>query len=174
MSREYFVKKFIAGTAAASAKMNWWHRHSSATSAYLQASNGHSCPPEHAAIRDAARKSCGEWDVIVGANQGLMAEHSILELDFVDAALANPFNQGRQAAITEDLLQNAKKMTLLLGSKNPEFPVNHFRELLLEHVKLFVEAVRWYATPDDRKYAACEERRMRNTLSLAAFSTEWL
>lgn len=173
MSKDYFVSKFMAGTSG-SQRMNWWHRHAAGSSAYLQKWSTPESVVDRKILTDTMKKSCQEWSALVCPKDVLMLEHAMLEFALVDATMSIDFNRNRLMAITDFMSQNAAKQADFFGSKIHEFPVNQFRDLMLEHVKLFVESVRWYATPDDKKYAACEERRMRNTLALASFSTEWL
>lgn len=179
MGREYFVTKFMAGTAEASLKMKWWHRHSSGASVYMQRwGSGRTVQgvSEREIIKSSVEKGCSEWSSMVckGHKNSLMGEHAGLELATIDAIMEKNFDREKLLTITEFMGENVSKQTEFFGKNIPNFPVNRFRDLLLDHVKLFVESVRWFATPDDRKYAFCEERRMQNTLALAAFSTEWL
>lgn len=179
MGKEYFVTKFMAGTAEASPKMRWWLRHGSCASVYLQRCDSGRMVQgvsEKQILRATMEKSCAEWSCMVcrDPKNDLMAEHAGLELATIDAITEKDFDRNKLLTITEFMSENVSKQAEFFGKKIPEFPVNRFRDLFLEHVKLFVESVRWFSTPDDRRYASCEDRRMQNTLALAAFSTEWL
>jgi hypothetical protein len=176
VGKEYFVTKFMAGTSDASPKMQWWLRHGSCVSLYLQRGGvrGLGGTPMHDRIKVENTKNCASWCTLVKSHDMLMTEHLGLEMALIDATLAATFNRDEILAITDFMTENVTKQAASFAAKIQDFPVNRFRDLLLQHVKLFVESVRWYATPDDRKYAACEERRLENTLSLASFSTEWL
>ncbi len=174
MGREYFVTKLMAGSVQGSPKMNWWLQHSACTAHYLQ---------QYPALRVEDRKTArilaerhgASWSQLIGLRGNpIMEEHTKLELAMIESTFANPFDKAEMFAIADFMSENVLQQTRFLGAVNPEFPANRWKELLLEHVKLFVASVRFFATPDDRKYASCVERCQENTLALAAFSTEWL
>ena len=181
MSKELFVTNFLAGRAEASRKMTWWLRHSSCTSLYLQkwrSRKKQDGVPERDRIRATVEKDCSEWNSLVyhSHQYPFMMEHASLELALVDAAMNGTMENGRSRllSVSDFLRENVEKQIKHHEFMDKEFPVSTWKELLFAHVKLFTESIRWYITPDSRKFVECEERRMGNTLALAAFSTEWL
>jgi len=174
MGREYFVTKFMAGSVLGSPKMRWWHQHGVCTANYLQRYPSLQIE-ERKAARAYAEVHGADWAKLIGARGNpAMEEHTQLELAMIESTFSDPFDRSEMFAIADFLSENVLKQVSFLVSRNREFPAQRWKELLLEHVKLFVESVRHYATPDDRKYALCMDRRQDNTLALAAFSTEWL
>lgn len=181
MSRELFATNFISGKAEGSQKMRWWLRHGAATALYVQkwkARKKQDGTSERDQIRALVEKSCSEWNGLVyhSHHYPFMTEHAALEMALVDAAMGpdTSSGKGQLLSISDFLLENVEKQIQHHRSRSPEFPTGRWKDLLFEHVKLFTESIRWYITPDQRQYAECEERRMENTLALAAFSTEWL
>lgn len=176
MGREYFVTKLMNGGVSGSPKMNWWMRHGSCVSLYLQRWDSERLVEgkrERDVLKCSMDKHSVEWSPRNSAASALMREHVMLELGMVDTALPANFDERNLEAVTTFLCENVVKQAALFGEEIQDFPVNRFKCLFVEHVKLFIESVRWHTTPNDRKYAACEERRLANTLELAAFSTEW-
>lgn len=181
MSKELFVTNFVSGKADASQKMRWWLRHSAATSLYLQ--KWRSRKKEDGVLeREKARalleKGCSEWNGLVYKSHRypFMCEHSALEMAMVDLAMGPEFpgTVGEITRISELLMENSDKQIAHHKFVDADFPVIRWKDLLFEHVRLFTESIRWYITPDLKKYAQCEEQRTQNTILLAAFSTEWL
>lgn len=181
MSKELFVTNFISGKASGSQKMRWWLRHGSATALYLQkwrSKKKQDGISERDQVRTVVEKSCSEWNGLVyhSHQYPFMSEHAALEMALVDAAMSADVDYGktRLMSISDFLMENIDKQIRHHHFISPEFPISRWRDLLLEHVQLFTQSIRWYITPDQQKYAECEERRMANTLALAVFSTEWL
>jgi hypothetical protein len=180
MDKDLFVTNFIAGKIEGSQKMRWWLRHSAYTSCYVQrwrSRKRQEGVPERDFVRGLIKKSCVEWNGMVYHSQQhpYMTEHADLEMALVDAAMGP--DQERAGAevkiISEFLSANVEKQVGHHKFMNSEFPEGTWHDLLRLHVKLFTESIRWYITPDSRQYAECEQRRIGNTLALAAFSTEW-
>lgn len=181
MSKELFVTNFISGKAEGSQKMRWWLQHGAATSLFVQkwrSKKKNDGILERDQIRAVVQKSCSEWNALVyhSHKYPFMAEHAALEMALVDAAMGSDTERGKGQllSISEFLMENVEKQIRHHRFDNSEFPIGTWKDLLLGHVKLFTESIRWYITSDPHRYAECEERRMRNTLALAAFSTEWL
>lgn len=181
MSKELFVTNFISGKAEGSKKMRWWLRHLAATSLYLQKWRSRKKEDgvvERERVRAVVEKGCSEWNGMVYHTQRypLMCEHSALEMAMVDLAMG-PELPGTVDEITRTsdlLMENVDRQIAHHKFMDKEFPAIRWKDLLFEHVRLFAESIRWYITPDMKKYLECEERRTQNTILLAAFSTEWL
>lgn len=180
MDKNLFVHNFISGKAEGSHKMRWWLRHSAYTSLYVQrwrSRKKQEGMPERDYVRALMSKSCVEWNGMVYHSQQypFMTEHNQLEMSLVDAAMGQ--DQERASlevkAISGFLWENVERQINHHKFVDSEFPIGTWKDLLCRHVKLFTESIRWYITPDPRKYAECEDRRIENTLALAAFSTEW-
>lgn len=182
LSKESFAANFIAGKVEGSLKMRWWLRHGHATSLYVQkwaSKKTMGGKGERASIRSSVEKSCMDWGSLVYQSQKVdcMTEHADLEMALVDASLGMPDGSEdttRLRAISALLNKNIRDQIEQHEFQIKDFPSNRFKDLMFEHVKLFTESVRWFVTPDERQYASTEELRLKNTLALAAFSTEWM
>lgn len=181
MSKESFVANLISGRGDASQKMRWWLKHGSAMSLYIQkwaSKKKIDGRLERAAIRAKIGQGCLDWGTLVYHDQKtpLMTEHAQLELAMIDEALGLPEGEDPREllSISEFMMENVDKQVLHHQFNIKEFPADRFRDLLLGHMRLFTESVRWFVTPDMNRYASCEEQRMANAVALAAFSTEWL
>lgn len=180
MSKELFVTNFVSGKAEASQKMRWWLRHSGTTALYLQKWGSRKRDGgilEREKVRGVIEKGCTEWNGLVYHSQRypFMCEHAALEMRMVDLAMGPelPETPGKITKISELLIGNVDRQIEHHTFVNREFPVTRWKDLFFEHVRLFTESIRWYITPDLKKYAQCEEQRTKNTILLAAFSTEW-
>jgi hypothetical protein len=182
MSREYFATKFVSGKAEGSQKMRWWLRHSCSVGSYLRNWDSKRLlggESERKSIAKLLQKSCVDWNGMVYRSQKvhLMTEHVGLEMLMVDKVMSVVQEKSHSKCVlpvADLLIENVAKQAEHHKFQTQDFPVNQWRELMLNHVRLFTESVRWFVTPDDQRYASCEERRMENTVALAAFSTEWL
>ncbi len=180
MNGDLFVTNFVSGRVEGSQKMRWWLRHSAFTSCYVQkwrSKKRQEGVSEKELVKGLIKKSCVEWNGMVYHSQQhpFMVEHAELEMALVDAAMGSDQDRAGSEvkAISEFLSENVEKQISHHKFVNSEFPEGAWKDLLRMHVKLFTESIRWYITPDPRRYAECEDRRLGNTLALAAFSTEW-
>lgn len=174
MSKEYLATKLMSGKSDASLKTQWWPRHSRGIARYLSLSGEGGSEAGIKSIREMLLSGCKDWELTVlrSSKPGLMAEHSILEVELVNAAMKDdvPLIRG----IGERLLENVRRQTELHAAKGDNFPVKTWHELLQRHVGLFIESVQHHIKNDDRNFEECERRRQVNTLALASFTAEWL
>lgn len=162
--------------------MRWWLRHSCSVGSYLRNWDSKRLldgDVERKSIEKLIKKSCVDWNGMVYRSQkiSLMQEHAYLEMLMVDKVMAvvqDKLDSTCVKPVADLLIENVGHQAEHHKFDIQHFPVNQWKELMLNHVRLFTESVRWFVKPDDRHYASCEERRMENTLALAAFSTEWL
>lgn len=175
MTRKYdFSSALMSGKADASAKTRWWPRHSRGMSRYVALSP----EGEGASLRSAREllmMGATEWEVSIcrSSHPSLMTDHAAFEIALIDGGMRKDVVAMETAG--QRLLENAKAQVEFYSAKAvEEFPVGTFYGLLVEHVKLFTEAAHYHLAREERKFLDCEERRERNTLSLAAFTAEWL
>lgn len=172
MSREYLVTRLLSGKNEAPGRTRWWPRHSGITSRYLQAAiQGEQ--KTLVATRDLAIASATEWECLAHRTKnGLMAEHALLELELVDAALRTDVDGIN--IIGEHLTRNARIQTEALRAKIDGFPADHFLALFAAHITLFIDSVESKMVGDDIFFDKSEEKRRANTIALAGLSTEWI
>jgi hypothetical protein len=180
MSEELFVTNLVSGKAEASQKMRWWLRHSGTTSLYLQKWRSRKKEDgvlEREKARTMLEKGCAEWNGMVYKTQRypFMCEHAALEMMMVDLAMGpeDDATAGKVTRVFDRLMENVDKQIAHHRFVDKEFPTVRWKDLLFDHARLFTESIRWYITPDKKRYAQCEESRTKNTILLAAFSTEW-
>ncbi len=169
MANEYFVTKLMAGHAHAPRRIQWWVDHSNLSMGYLSSKGGAGIAAK--AIFDRGAVCAVEWDGLIHA-EGLMAEHAGLEHAMVDAAFNQNLDRESLVVISEFMTENVEKQ-VNLSMKIQDFPSHAWRMLLLDHVRIFVETVRWQIIRDQKRIQGCQERWRGNALSLSAFSAEW-
>jgi hypothetical protein len=175
MTRKYdFSSALMSGKADASAKTRWWPRHSRAMSRYVTMSpEGDGAALK--SVRELLMMGATEWEVSIcrSSHPSLMTDHAAFEIALIDAGMRKDVTA--MEASGQRLLENAKAQVEFYTAKAVEtFPAGTFYGLLVGHVKLFMEAAHYHMAREERKFQDCEERRERNTLSLAAFTAEWL
>lgn len=174
MTRKYdFVTKLMNGNSEALAKTRWWPRHSRSMARYMALATGKDAAAGKS-VRELLMTGASEWEVTVcrPGNPLLMTEHSALEITLVDASLRKDVKAMEQVGLK--LMANAKAQTEAYARKIPDFPQPLWYSLLLGHVTLFTEAIRYHMSGDGRNFDECEKRRQDNTLALARVTTEWL
>lgn len=169
MAHEYFVTKLMAGHAHAPRRMQWWVDHANLSLAYLGSRGGANVGAK--VILDRGAACAVEWDGLLHTD-GAMSEHAGLEHAMVDAAMNDGLDRESLVSISEFMTENVEKQ-VELSRKIQDFPAHAWRTLLLEHVRIFVEMVRWQIVRDQKKIQGCQERWRGNALSLSAFSAEW-
>lgn len=172
MSKEYLVTRLLSGKDESSQRTRWWPRHSKVVSRYLLSATG-GMEASLPAIREIVATTSNEWECMAHRSKnGLMAEHSMLEIELVDAALRSDI--ATIDKIGEKLTRNARHQMEAFKASIENFPGDHFQAILSQHISLFIDAVEARMTEDEKSYAASEEKRRNNTIALAVFSTEWL
>lgn len=174
-----FADNLISGSIRVTPRMSWWIRHGTDMSRYIQKwrSKRKVCgKTDRDMVRETMIRGAVEWNDLVYRTQKppLMTEHVELELALVDRALGLVEATREMERISDFLMENIERQAAHCELRVEGFPTLRWKELLCEHVKLFAESLRWFATPSEREYAACEERRAANSLALSTFSTEWL
>src|SRR5262245_51692821 len=173
MSKEYLATKLISGRAEASLKTQWWPRHSRLMARYLTLSLGGGGAAQKS-VQELLISGCKDWEVTVlrSSKPGFMEEHAGYEIELVGAVVKGDLQAIER--IGGLLVENVRRQTELYMAKSENFPGRTWLDLFSQHGKLFVEAVQWHMSNDDRNFEECERRRQQNTLALAAFTTEWL
>ncbi len=168
-----FSASLMSGKADASAKTRWWPRHSRSMSRYVAlSSEGDGVALK--SVRELLMMGATEWEVSIcrSSHPSLMTDHSAFEIALIEAGMRKDVVAMETAGAK--LLENAKAQAEFYALRVDHFPAGTFYGLLVEHVKLFTEAAHLHMARDERKFLDCEERRSRNTLSLATFTAEWL
>jgi hypothetical protein len=172
MSREYLATRLMSGKDESPSRTRWWPRHSKITSRYLLSATG-GMEASLPGIRELVASTSKEWECMEHrSKKGLMAEHSMLETELIDAALRNDIPTIDQ--IGQRLTENAVVQTDVFKAAIKDFPSERFKDLLVRHIGLFIDSVEARMTGDEKSFVASEERRRENTIALAGFSTEWL
>ncbi len=172
MSKEYLVTRLLSGKDESPTRTRWWPRHSKVTSRYLISATG-GMEASLPGIRELVATTAKDWECMEHrSKKGLMAEHSMLEIELVDAALRNDIATIDE--IGQRLTENAVVQMEGFKAAIKEFPADRFKDLLVRHIGLFIDAVESRMTGDEKSFAMSEERRRENTIALAGFSTEWL
>lgn len=164
-----FAKGLATGTIQAPAKTSWWPRHTRAMMRYLTLS-GSKTPNTKLEIANHLQKAAQEWEAMSpkAAQQGLMIEHSTLEMALVDAVRLH--REGDIDAIGKRLIDNAGQLAAVMGIAIVEFPEESFRRLFRDHVKLYAGCARQKIEGVMVSSAEMES----NMLQLADFTSEWL
>lgn len=165
---DLLAKKLAAGLVSAPAMLSWWPRHSRMAIRYTCI--GHETQNTVQSIRQSMSMNCLEWEGAIPAvaRRGLMCHHAGIEMGLADAARENNVDKIERYASL--LIENAEEMAASFGRSIVEFPETQFLRLLAEHVVSFAELVRLKAEKSSKRSG---ERMERNTLALAAFTTEW-
>lgn len=163
-----FAKKLAAGLVSVPSRLSWWPRHSRMMVRYLFVGDKTSNSQDN--VHQSVAMSCAEWEgaIPMSARKGLMKHHSAMELSLVDAAKAG--NSGKIEKLGSLLIENAAELSASFGRSIVEFPEHKFHMLLGEHVSSYAEIVRLKMEGILKKSG---ERMERNTIALAAFTTEW-
>lgn len=172
MSKEYLATRLLSGKDESPNRTRWWPKHSKVTARYLMAATG-GMEASLPTIRELVATTSSEWERMDHrSKKGLMSEHSMLEIELVDAALRNDIATIDE--IGQRLTENARTQMENFKAQIKEFPGDRFQALLAQHIGLFIDAVESRMTGDEKAFAASEEKRRANTIALAGFSTEWL
>lgn len=164
-----FAKGLASGTIQAPPKTSWWPRHTRTMLRYL-ALSGAKTPNAKIEIQANMQKVAQEWEVMIpkAAQQGLMIEHSVLEIALVDAVRLN--QEAKIDDIGKKLVDNATQLAAVLKIAIQEFPEEQFRRLFMDHVGLYAGSVRKKIEGIVVNSAEMES----NMLQLADFTAEWL
>jgi hypothetical protein len=173
---EYFATKLAAGRVSAPASTRWWPRHSCLLGHYADLRRAGKDWQARAA-KSAMAEMASEWAALfphTGRNLAgaAMAEHTSLEWEMVDAAVAeDPAGLGSAAA---RLVRNARDLSLVAGAEVPGFPHGTFGALVAAHTALLAGSLKTRPGGDAAASDGNGRARRRNTLSLAAMTAEWL
>ena len=178
-SKDYFASKLAAGAADASKISAWWPLHCHVTLGYLGMAFGGPDEKSMEVSRETLSKLSMEWERRVpmalrrraGASVGLMREHSLLEIEFIQAsALGNTSKIGQ---LGDKLLENAKAHSPRYAHASKGFPENRFAELFRSHIEIFVDSIQCRMEKDARGAVACAKRSDENAVALSMISAEW-
>ena len=171
--KDFLVSKLLAGGGEMPVRTRWWVRHSKDLSRFLLLS-GSSDHRSRLSTRQLLLSEALDWDEMVcGARRdGPMSDHTKLEIELVQAAIK--IDLVKLGKIGDNLKKNVHDLVDASVLRASEVPKERLQALLISHVGLFVESVMQYMDGKEEKYVACESRRNKNTLDLAAFTTEWI
>lgn len=149
-------------------KLSWWTRHGE-HSLRLIFSGGRQGSIER--DQSVALTHACTWEAWMpkGISRRFMDRHIAYEVALVEAAY-----KGASSTIhrLEDLLvSNAYQQSDELGLKIKDFPVQRFRNLVLDHTWLFTRQMRHLL--ERRSGIECANKAQANAVTLGAFSVEW-
>lgn len=179
LPKEYLASKLAAGTADASKMSAWWPRHCHSTLEYLGMAFDGSDEKSLEAARELLSKLSMEWERRAppalrrraGASVGLMREHSLLEIEFIQASAAG--ETSKIVRIGDRLLENAKAHSPRYAHAAKGFPENRFAELFRSHIEFFVDSIQCRMEKDARGAVVCARRSSENAVALSVISAEW-
>jgi hypothetical protein len=169
MKRKTFADKLAAGTANASDVASWWPCHSCEISNYLKLATN---PKERKYHSDQLVTLSKEWDDRLKDPEELMLQHSGFEISLINAAVTADGNAIDKLQVA--LEENMREQVLLLSERRRGFPASTFVELMRDHIRYLLEAIRHWMDGSSRRLLMCEKRRRQNAVSLGTLMTEWI
>lgn len=178
-SKEYFATKLAAGTADASKMAAWWPLHCHATTEHLALSFMKSGDKQMDDSREILSKLSMEWERRVppalrrraGASVGLMREHSLREIELIEASAAG--DTSKIERLGDLLLENAKAHGPRYAYATKGFPEHRFSELFRGHIEIFVDSIQCRMEKDARGAVVCVRRSSDNAVALSMIAAEW-